>query len=181
MRPFSGVSSDVTWFMQRSVKAVTGLGTFSRSVMPPEVIFAMTATSMISSAWDVIRRCAEVLALALLCLAGLDDAARAATAPEPAACRTVRLADAGWTDVTVTTALLSELLRRLGYEPHTTLLSVPVTFAVMKAGNIDIFLGNWMPAQTRDRQPYIDDGSIVVVRENLAGAKYTLAVPAYTY
>jgi glycine betaine/proline transport system substrate-binding protein len=141
----------------------------------------MTATSTISSACSAIRRCAEVLALALFCLAGVNDAARADAAPEPPACRVVRLADAGWTDVTVTTALLSELLRRLGYEPHTTLLSVPVTFAVMKAGSIDIFLGNWMPAQTRDRQPYLDDGSIVVVRENLAGAKYTLAVPAYTY
>ena len=141
----------------------------------------MTAISTISSAWGVIRRCREFLALALLCLAGLNLPARAGTAPEPPACRSVRLADAGWTDVTVTTALLSELLRRLGYEPHTTLLSVPVTFAVMKAGSIDVFLGNWMPAQTRDRQPYIADGSIVVVRENLAGAKYTLAVPAYTY
>jgi len=141
----------------------------------------MIASSTISSAWGVIRRCLEAAALALLCLAALNGVTRAATAPEPAACRNVRLADAGWTDVTVTTALLSELLRRLGYEPHTTLLSVPVTFAVMKTGNIDVFLGNWMPAQTRDRQPYLDDGSLVVVRENLAGAKYTLAVPAYTY
>jgi glycine betaine/proline transport system substrate-binding protein len=140
----------------------------------------MTASSTISSAWGVIRRSLEAAALALLCLAGLNGAGEA-TAAEPAACRDVHLADAGWTDVTVTTALLSELLRRLGYEPHTTLLSVPVTFAVMKSGNIDVFLGNWMPAQTRDRQPYLDDGSIVVVRENLAGAKYTLAVPAYSY
>jgi glycine betaine/proline transport system substrate-binding protein len=93
----------------------------------------------------------------------------------------VRLADAGWTDITVTTAMVSALLRDLGYEPHTTLLSVPVTFSMMKGGNIDVFLGNWMPAETRDRQPYIDDGSVEVVRENLGGAKYTLAVPAYAY
>jgi len=100
---------------------------------------------------------------------------------EPASCRTVRMADVGWTDVTATTAVLTQVLRGLGYEPQTTLLSVPVTFAVMKGGNIDIFLGNWMPAQTRDRQPYIDDHSIEIVRENLTGAKYTLAVPSYTY
>jgi glycine betaine/proline transport system substrate-binding protein len=91
------------------------------------------------------------------------------------------LADVGWTDVTATTAVFSQVLQGLGYEPHTTLLSVPVTFAVMKGGNIDVFLGNWMPAQARDRQPYMDDRSIEVVRENLTGAKYTLAVPAYTY
>ena len=51
----------------------------------------------------------------------------------------------------------------------------------MKGGNIDVFLGNWMPAQTRDRQPYLDDHSIEIVRENLIGAKYTLAVPSYAY
>lgn len=77
--------------------------------------------------------------------------------------------------------MFSQVLTGLGYEPRTTLLSVPVTFAVMKGGNIDVFLGNWMPAQTRDRQPYIDDHSIEIVRENLTGAKYTLAVPSYVY
>ena len=87
----------------------------------------------------------------------------------------------GWTDVTATTAVLTQVLRALGYDPQTTLLSVPVTFAVMKGGNIDVFLGNWMPAQTRDRQPYMDDHSIEIVRENLSGAKYTLAVPAYAF
>jgi glycine betaine/proline transport system substrate-binding protein len=112
-------------------------------------------------------------------------AARAGVAAEPAlepsSCHTVRLADGGWTDVTATTAVLSNLLRDLGYEPETNLLSVPVTFAVTKGRSIDVYLGNWMPAQTHARQPYIDDGSIEVVRENLTGAKYTLAVPAYTY
>ena len=46
------------------------------------------------------------------------------------------MADVGWTDVTATTAVLTQVLRGLGYEPQTTLLSVPVTFAVMKGGNI---------------------------------------------
>jgi glycine betaine/proline transport system substrate-binding protein len=121
---------------------------------------------------------APALALAALLLA-VAPSARAGS--EAAACQRVRLADVGWTDVTATTALLSALLRGLDYAPQTTLLSVPVTFAEMKAGNIDVFLGNWMPAQTRDRAPYIEDRSIEVVRENLSGAKYTLAVPAYTY
>jgi glycine betaine/proline transport system substrate-binding protein len=140
----------------------------------------MTMSSTIWNAWRAFRRSAEALILALLALGGLGVAA-AGTAPEPQACRSVRLADAGWTDVTVTTALLSAVLRDLGYEPSTTLLSVPVTFAVMKSRNIDVFLGNWMPAQTRDRQPYLADGSVEVVRANLTGAKYTLAVPAYAY
>jgi glycine betaine/proline transport system substrate-binding protein len=132
-----------------------------------------------------VRRTAETLLFALLgfAAAGAASGVSAVAEPrlEPASCHTVRLADVGWTDVTATTAVLSQVLRRLGYDPQTTLLSVPVTFAVMKGGNIDVFLGNWMPAQTRDRQPYIDDGSIEIIRENLSGAKYTLAVPAYAY
>jgi glycine betaine/proline transport system substrate-binding protein len=134
---------------------------------------------MISKPWRAFRAWRETLALALL---GIVFGGVAAGAPaEPASCRTVRLSDVGWTDVTATTALLTQVLRGLGYDPQTTLLSVPVTYAVMKGGNIDVFLGNWMPAQTRDRQPYIDDHSIEIVRENLSGAKFTLAVPAYVY
>ena len=109
---------------------------------------------------------------------GLAEPARAI---EDASCQNVRLADVGWTDVTSTTALVSTLLRDLGYTTQVTVLSVPVTYASMKNKDIDIFLGNWMPAQEADRRPFIADGSIDVVSANLIGAKYTLAVPAYTY
>jgi glycine betaine/proline transport system substrate-binding protein len=98
-----------------------------------------------------------------------------------ASCREVRLADIGWTDVTATTGVASHLLRELGYEPSVTLLSVPVTYASMKNGDIDVFLGNWMPSMEAERRPYVGDGSVEVVRANLVGAKYTLAVPAYTH
>jgi glycine betaine/proline transport system substrate-binding protein len=98
---------------------------------------------------------------------------------DPPSCRTVRFSDVGWTDVTSTTALTAQLLRDIGYSPTITVLSVPVTFASIKNNDIDVFLGNWMPAQVADRAPYDADGSVVVVRPNLEGAKYTLAVPSY--
>ncbi len=111
------------------------------------------------------------------------DAPRAAGTgtPEPASCRNVRFSDVGWTDVTATTALTAQLLRTIGYTPAITVLSVPVTFASMQNKDVDVFLGNWMPAQEADRAPYLADGSVVVIGPNLEGAKYTLAVPAYTY
>ena len=99
---------------------------------------------------------------------------------EPATCRTVRLADIGWTDVTATTALFAHLVRGLGYEPQITVLSVPVTYASMKNRDIDVFLGNWMPSMEADRKPFVEDHSVAVIGANLVGAKYTLAVPAYT-
>jgi len=102
-------------------------------------------------------------------------------ARDPPECRTVRMSDIGWTDVTATTATLSVLLRDLGYLPQVTVLSVPVTYASMKHKDIDVFLGNWMPSMQADRKSYVADGSVEVIRANLTGAKYTLAVPAYTY
>jgi glycine betaine/proline transport system substrate-binding protein len=121
------------------------------------------------------------LALLLLASGARASASEPAVTAEPASCRNVRLSDVGWTDVTSTTALLSELLRSLGYSPKITVLSVPVTFASIKNKDIDAFLGNWMPAQEADRSRYVDEGSVVVLGPNLTGAKYTLAVPSYAY
>ena len=118
-----------------------------------------------------------LILLAWLTGAGLAFAADSAN-PD---CRTVRMSDIGWTDVTSTTALAGVILEDLGYRPKISVLSVPVTYASMKNRDIDVFLGNWMPTMTTDRGPFIKDGSVEVIRANLTGAKYTLAVPAYLY
>ena len=102
-------------------------------------------------------------------------------ATDPPACQLIRLSDIGWTDVTATTAIFSALVHHLGYQTQVTVLSVPVTYASLKNNDIDVFLGNWMPAMEGDRKGYVADGSVDVMRHNLTGAKYTLAVPAYTY
>ncbi|MEX0759572.1 MAG: choline ABC transporter substrate-binding protein [Tistlia sp.] len=106
-------------------------------------------------------------------------AALAATGPAQAAvpdsCRTVIFSDVGWTDITATTATASVVLQGLGYETETEVLSVPVTYQSLKNGDIDVFLGNWMPTMEADIAPFREDGSVEVVGANLEGAKYTLA------
>jgi glycine betaine/proline transport system substrate-binding protein len=138
-----------------------------------------------ASTHSTVSTLARLLGGAMLGLALLAGAAATAAASptqlDGDACRTVRLSDVGWTDVTATTALFSVLLERLGYLPQVTVLAVPVTFASMKNKDIDVFLGNWMPTQEADSRAYVADGSIEVIGPNLTGAKYTLAVPAYTY
>ncbi|HDZ71751.1 MAG TPA: choline ABC transporter substrate-binding protein [Aurantimonas coralicida] len=104
-----------------------------------------------------------------------------AFAQDAESCSTVRLSDVGWTDITSTTAVASNILSGLGYKPDVKILSVPVTFASLSNNDIDVFLGNWMPAQLEPIKKYLDDGSIVQVKANLEGAKYTLAVPKYLY
>lgn len=95
-----------------------------------------------------------------------------------AACDNVRFSDVGWTDITATTAATTVVLDALGYETDVKVLSVPVTYASMKEGDIDVFLGNWMPTMEGDIAPYRDDKSVDTVRANLEGAKYTLATNA---
>lgn len=103
-----------------------------------------------------------------------------AMAQDADSCKTIRLSDPGWTDITATNAVTSVLLESLGYEADVKTLSVPIGYQSMKNGEIDVFLGNWMPAQ----QAFIDDlnaaKAIEVVNKNLVGAKFTLAVPTAT-
>jgi glycine betaine/proline transport system substrate-binding protein len=120
-----------------------------------------------------------VAAAALALLAGLVS--QSARAADPDSCKTVRLSDIGWTDVTATTALTARLLDDLGYKTKITVLSVPVTYQSLKNKDLDVFLGNWMPSMEADRKPFTDDKSIDVLNANLEGAKYTLAVPTYLY
>ena len=115
-------------------------------------------------------------------LAVIAAPALAAQAADPESCKAVRFADVGWTDITATTALTSRILEGLGYTPSNQVLAVPVTYASLKNKDIDVFLGNWMPTMAADLQPYVDDKSVEVIEKpNLEGAKYTLAVPTYTF
>jgi len=94
-------------------------------------------------------------------------------------CGTVTFSDVGWTDITATTAATSVVLEALGYETETLVLSVPVTYTSLASGDIDVFLGNWMPTMEADIAPYREAGTVDTVRANLTGAKYTLATNAH--
>lgn len=98
-----------------------------------------------------------------------------------ASCDTVVMSDVGWTDITTTTSAAKHVLEGLGYDVDVKVLSVPVTFASLESDDVDIFLGNWMPAQAGAIGPYLESGEIEAINVNLEGTKYTLAVPTYTY
>jgi glycine betaine/proline transport system substrate-binding protein len=105
-------------------------------------------------------------------------AAAPAVAADDAACKTIRLSDPGWTDITSTNAIASTLLAALGYAPEVKTLSVPIGYEAMKKGEIDVFLGNWMPAQSHFRDDLDAAKAAEVLVQNLEGAKFTLAVPS---
>jgi len=93
-------------------------------------------------------------------------------------CDQIIFSDVGWTDITATTAATTLVLDALGYETETKVLAVPITYAGLAEGDVDIFLGNWMPTMEADIAPYREAGTVDTVRTNLEGAKYTLATNA---
>ena len=95
-----------------------------------------------------------------------------------AGCDKIVFSDVGWTDITATTAATSLVLEALGYETETKVLSVPVTYEGLASGDVDVFLGNWMPTMESNIAPYRDAKTVDSVRTNLEGAKYTLATNA---
>ena len=90
-------------------------------------------------------------------------------------CDKIIFSDVGWTDITATTAATALIAEALGYDTEIKVLSVPVTYTGLAEGDIDVFLGNWMPTMEADLAPYRDAGTVETVRTNLEGAKYTLA------
>ena len=78
-------------------------------------------------------------------------------------CETIVFSDVGWTDITATTAVATEVLEGLGYETDVKVLSVPVTYQSLAQGDVDVFLGNWMPTMEADIAPYREAGTVDVV------------------
>lgn len=116
---------------------------------------------------------------ALLGVAALYASILTASAAEPQSCMQVRMANPGWTDIDATNAMAGVVLKALGYQQNVSNLSVPITYQGLKRGQIDAFLGNWMPAQGPLVKPFVDEKSIEVLHPNLSNAKFTLAVPDY--
>jgi len=109
-------------------------------------------------------------------LSAIALSAVATTAFADGHCDEVTFSDVGWTDITATTAATTVVLEALGYETDIKVLSVPVTYTSLAEGDVDVFLGNWMPTMEADIAPYREAGTVDTVRTNLEGAKYTLAV-----
>jgi glycine betaine/proline transport system substrate-binding protein len=113
----------------------------------------------------------------LVAAIGITAGSLPTSAAEPASCQMVRMADPGWTDITATNAVAGTLLGALGYQQKIETVAVPIIFQGLKTAQIDVFLGNWMPAQSTFLDKLIAEKSVEIVRPNLENAKFTLAVP----
>ncbi|WP_339442946.1 choline ABC transporter substrate-binding protein [Pseudomonas hunanensis] len=120
------------------------------------------------------------LSTAVVSLA-LSLGALAAHADSDTQCSTIKLADPGWSDIATTNAVARLLLESLGYQVKIDSLAVPIIYGGLKDGQVDAFLGNWMPAQQGFHDKFIANGDVQVLSRNLEGTQFTLAVPDYVW
>jgi len=91
----------------------------------------------------------------------------------------IRIGNVGWTGVTIKTELAVAILDSIGYDAENLTMSVPINYLALSKGDVDFFLGNWMPSMANIAKKYFENGSVIQYTVNMPGAKYTLAVPSY--
>jgi len=121
-----------------------------------------------------MQKLSTVLTVGLLALGS-------ASAYADQSCETVKMADPGWSDIAATNAITGFLLDGMGYKAKVDTLAVPITFGGLKDGQVDVFLGNWMPAQQGFYDKFVATGDVTQLAKNLDGTEFTLAVPDYVW
>ena len=91
----------------------------------------------------------------------------------------IKLASVTWTGVTIKTEVAMAVLESLGYEAENKVLAVPFVYTALDSGDVDAFLGNWMPSMASIADKFFKKGSVIQYVANMPGAKYTLAVPTF--
>lgn len=86
-----------------------------------------------------------------------------------------------WPGITVKTEIAEQLLNPLGYDTQTHEIGLQVIYQGMESGDVDAFLGAWLPAQKEMFEPRKASGVLTDVANNVDGAQMTLAVPAYLH
>jgi len=119
----------------------------------------------------MMQVCAVLVLLAVFVLAG----------PVQAEQKQVKFGSVNWPGVTVKTHVVSELASALGYQTQINQLQVPATFKALAMGQLDVFMGTWLPTQKNYVDPYLEDDKMVLLTENLSDTKYKNAVPKYVW
>lgn len=86
-----------------------------------------------------------------------------------------------WPGVTIKTHVAAKVGEYLGYETEMTSGSQAIVFKGMDTGDLDVFLGNWLPTMKMHFDKYEEKGAVHNVRVNLFDVVYRTAVPEYVY
>lgn len=93
----------------------------------------------------------------------------------------VRFGYINWPGVTVKTQVAKTLLETMGYDVEATQLQVPATYKALSTGDLDVFLGGWIPTMLTYLEPYFEEETIEKLEINLNETVYRNAVPKYVW
>ena len=106
-------------------------------------------------------------------LAALLGLSLTASAGQP----TVRLGVPPWQGAEAKSAVVAEILRATGYEVEIVSAAAVLIFQSLARGEVDANLSAWVPGQEEAFGLRVERGDIVILGENLRGARTGLAVP----
>jgi len=89
------------------------------------------------------------------------------------------IAEESWPGIATKNEVVRQLLTAIGYDLETSFLSNTMIYHGFEDGDIDIWLGSWMPEETPLREGH--EGGFEVVSTNLEDAYYISAVPEFVY
>ena len=124
----------------------------------------------------MMKGAVRALLLFVLCSAGFAQAN-----VDTQSCTTIKFGMVDGADTQAKTAVAQVLLQNLGYTVRLKEKPTKKVFEDIAENKVDAFLGNWMPAHTELLEPYFKAKTITSLKQNLGGAKYTVAVPKYVY
>ncbi|ADL13748.1 ABC transporter substrate-binding protein [Acetohalobium arabaticum] len=89
------------------------------------------------------------------------------------------LGEADWPGIRAKNAVAVHVLETIGYSVETQTGADPIMYQGLAQGDIDAYLGSWMPSMENTRKELKD--KINVVATNMDEGIYTMAVPEYVW
>ncbi len=89
------------------------------------------------------------------------------------------ISEGSWPGIQVKNEVFRQVTETLGYEIETEFLGQPMMYEGLSQGDIDLYIGSWMPEEEGMRDGF--EGDYEVVSTQLTDAIYISAVPEYVY
>lgn len=86
-----------------------------------------------------------------------------------------------WPGVTVKSEVAMQIMRTLGYAVESVETSPAVIYNSIPQGELDIYMGGWIPQQNFMIEPLLRKKRVAVAATNLTGAMVGFAVPSYVW
>lgn len=94
---------------------------------------------------------------------------------------TIRFGVPPWPGVTVKSEVVTQIMEAMGYETEQEEVGPPIIYKSMSMGDMDVFLGAWIPHQNDMLNPLVSSGAVETANLNLSDCAVGLCVPEYVW